>query len=90
MKGKGVYGAIYFLKHEKEKQTRKSNQRPKLYKYVKTGLPYFSQSQLPRSKLTEHQNFYAAELRGIDPRGICQLSVQARPLGSLLAGIDNR
>ena len=36
-----------------------------------------------------HQTSYAAELQGIAPRGIRQLSVQARSLGSLPAGIKN-
>ena len=44
------------------------------------------QSQRPRSKLTEHQTCNAAELRGIDPRGIRQMDAP-HPLDSLLAGI---
>ena len=44
-------------------------------------------SQIPRSKLTGHQTCNAAELRGIDPRGIRQMDVP-HPLDSLLAGIN--
>ena len=44
-------------------------------------------SQIPRSKLTGHQTCNAAELRGIDPRGIRQMDAP-HPLDSLLAGIN--
>ncbi|NBI57041.1 hypothetical protein D3Z53_02920 [Lachnospiraceae bacterium] len=43
-------------------------------------------SQIPRSKLTRHQNSSAASCVVFDPRGSHQISMQACLLGSLLRG----